>query len=196
VNAPDYAEAIVAWRVWLVVVDGEEIRLSSVVHKTVWTPRRELTASCDRRMVSFPRVWRKTPSGHAAPAERCRCGIYGAKDLVHAARYLVAINPARCLPTTFWLDPPRSPLFGAAIGRVSLWGLVVECEHGWRASRAYPRELYLFQPSDEDGSLPPQDEVAARLAVYGIPIGFLSRDVDSPDDVATALRGVAIRAST
>jgi hypothetical protein len=30
-----------------------------------------------------------------------------------------------------------------ALGRVSLWGSVIECERGWRASYAYPAALYV-----------------------------------------------------
>jgi hypothetical protein len=197
VNAPDYAEAIIAWRAWLVVGDGEEIRLSSLVHKTVWAPRCELEASCHRRTLSLPRLWRKKPLGHSAPAEDCRCGIYGARDVERAASYLLAINPARCLPTNFWLEPPHWPLLDSAIGRVSLWGSVVECEHGWRASRAYPECLYLLRRNEEEGSLSPREEVAVGLSVYGVPLEVLEGDMDTPEAVVAALRsGAAIHFSS
>ncbi len=186
-NAPDYAEAIIAWRAWLVVGDGEEIRLSSLVHKTVWAPRCELEASCHRRTLSLPRLWRKKPLGHSAPAEDCRCGIYGATDVERAAGYLLAINPARWLPTNPWLEAPYWPLRGSAIGRVSLWGSVVECEHGWRASRAYPERLYLLRRSEEEGSLAPREEVAVGLSAYGVPLQVLECDMDSPEAVVGAL---------
>ena len=196
-NAPDYAEAIIAWRAWLVVADGEEIRLSSVVHKTVWAPRCELEASCHRRTLSLPRLWRKKPSEHAAPAEDCRCGIYGARDVERAASYLLAINPARCLPTNFWLEPPHRPLLDSAIGRVSLWGSVVECEHGWRASHAYPERLYLLRQSEEEGSHSPREEIAVGLSVYGVPLEVLECDMDSPEAVVAVLRsGAAIHFSS
>jgi hypothetical protein len=198
VNAPDYAEAIIAWRAWLVVADGEEIRLSSVVHKTVWAPRCELEASCHRRTLSLPRFSRKKSLGHSAPAEDCRCGIYGARDAERAARFLLlAINPARCLPTNFWLGPPHWPLLDTAIGRVSLWGSVVECEHGWRASHAYPERLYLLGRSEEEGSVSPREEVAAGLSVYGVPLRVLECEMDSSEAVVAALRsGAAIHFSS
>ena len=194
--APDYAEAIIAWRVWIVVADGEEIRLSSVVHKTVWAPRCELEASCHRRTLSLPRFGRKKPLQHSAPDEDCRCGIYGATDVARAASYLLTINPTRCLPTNLWLEPLRSPLRGSAIGRVSLWGSVVECEHGWRASRAYPERLYLLRRSEEEGSLFPREELAIGLSVYGVPLEVLEGDMDTPQAVVAALRsGAAIHFS-
>ncbi len=134
-RAPDYVEAIIAWRAWFVVADEEEIRLSSLVYKNVWVPRCELVASCQRRVFCFPRLWRKKPSEHPAPTEECRCGIYGARDAEHAAAYLT---------NDLWRDEPlRWPLLHRAIGRVSLWGSVVECKQGWRASHAYPERIYL-----------------------------------------------------
>jgi hypothetical protein len=42
------------------------------------------------------------------------------------------------------------------LGTVALWGRVVELEHGWRASHAYPLRLFV-----DDG------EVRHRLAAYG-----------------------------
>ena len=186
-NAPDYAEAIIAWRVWLVVADGEEIRLSSVVHKTVWTPRCQLEASCHRTTLSFPRLWRKKPSGHCAPAEDCRCGIYGARDLERAASYLLAINPARCLPSDLWLEPLHRPLLSGAIGHVSLWGSVVECEHGWRASHAYPERLYLLVRSEEEESLSPREEIAVGLSVYGVPVEVRECKTNNSEAVVDAV---------
>jgi hypothetical protein len=187
VNAPDYAEAIIAWRAWLVVADGEKIRLSSVVHKTVWTPRCQLEASCHRTTLSFPRLWRKKPSGHSAPAEDCRCGIYGARDLERAASYLPAINPARCLASNLWLEPLHPPLLNGAIGHVSLWGSVVECEHGWRASHAYPERLYLLGRSEEEESLSPREEIAVGLSVYGVPVEVRECNTNKPEAVVDAV---------
>jgi hypothetical protein len=42
--APDYIEPIVGWRTWLVVQEGERLRLRSVVYDVLWSPRRELVA--------------------------------------------------------------------------------------------------------------------------------------------------------
>jgi hypothetical protein len=69
---------------------------------------------------------------------------------------------------------------------VSLWGSVVECEHGWRASRAYPERLYLLWRREE-GSLAPREEVAVGLSVYGVPLQVLECDMESPEAVVGAL---------
>jgi hypothetical protein len=142
VRAPDYVEPIIGWRAWLVVDDEGEIRLSSVVHGDVWVPRCELVANCQRSFFCFPRVWRKKPSDHRAPTEACYCGIYGVRDAEHAAGYLI---------NDLWRYQPLGwPLLHRAIGRVFLWGSVVESEKGWRASRAYPERIYLRRARQAD----------------------------------------------
>jgi hypothetical protein len=171
VRAPDYVEAIIAWRAWFVVADEEEIRLSSLVYKNVWVPRCELVASCQRRVFCFPRVWRKKPSEHPAPTEECRCGIYGARDAEHATSYLT---------NDLWRDEPlRWPLLHRAIGRVSLWGSVVECKQGWRASHAYPERIYLPTRSESGEALPQLGDLAAALSAYGVPVKLIDSDLSS-----------------
>ena len=67
------------------------------------------------------------PHGHAAPSLECACGIYAARRPEDALVYLTGRDEASVV--------------GRVLGRVALWGLVVEGEHGWRAERAYPVEL-------------------------------------------------------
>ena len=56
-----------------------------------------------------------------------------------------------------------------ALGRVSLWGLVVECERGWRASHAYPERILLpVRPGA--GAAEELDALTAALSVYGMPV--------------------------
>ncbi len=74
----------------------------------------------------------------------------------------------------------------ALLGRdrhVALWGGVVECEHGWRAGFAYPREI--FVPS----LAPEPDETAAELEEYGVPFEVLGAHT-----IGMALDAVAERA--
>jgi hypothetical protein len=58
---------------------------------------------------------------HAAPNVDCTCGLYGTRK----------VEPLR---------HTRSP---AVIGRVALWGRVIEHELGYRAEFAYPQRLRL-----------------------------------------------------
>jgi hypothetical protein len=64
--------------------------------------------------------------------------------------------------------PPETIQY--AVGRVSLWGVVIECERGWRALYAYPARLYLPERlTARDPRLRPR-EVAEGLAGYGVPV--------------------------
>jgi hypothetical protein len=91
----------------------EDGRLQSVLYDDVWEPGHGLTATC--------------ASGHLAPDAACACGIYAAREPGEALRYLVGRDELHVV--------------GRVLGRVALWGTVVEGERGWRASRAYPADL-------------------------------------------------------
>ena len=124
-RAPDYADPLIGWRVWCVVRTTEGLRLASVIHEQTWEPGLPAVAACAER--------------HAAPLEACTCGI-------HAAR-----EPAPALPYLRGRDEPET--VARVLGRVALWGTVVEHEHGWRASHARPLELWL--PPELDGLAAP-----------------------------------------
>jgi hypothetical protein len=59
---------------------------------------------------------------HEAPNVDCSCGL-------HATRDLDFLRRTRC---------------PAVLGRVALWGRVIEHEHGYRARFAYPQRLRLI----------------------------------------------------
>jgi hypothetical protein len=59
---------------------------------------------------------------------------------------------------------------GRALGEVSLWGRVIECERGFRASLAYPRRLYL----PADGLHRRRGRLVDDLEAYGVPVEPLS----------------------
>ena len=108
---------------WRVLQTDGVLTLASVVKAVAWSPGEALVAEClGPRLIPLPRV-----RPHAAPGPRCECGIY-ATDLARASRYLRDSIP-------FDLD--------RVLGRVALWGTVVECERGFRASHAYPVALYV-----------------------------------------------------
>ncbi len=106
----------------------EDGRLQSVLYDDVWEPGHGLTAACQHE--------------HLAPYAACACGIYAVREPEGARRYLLG------------RDEPN--VVGRVLGQVFLWGTVVEAEHGWRASFAYPARL---EPS------------AAEIArLYGVPV--------------------------
>jgi hypothetical protein len=110
----EIGEAI-GWRAWRVVEDEDELRLASVLYDDVWPPGEPLRAAC--------------VSGHRAPDFDCTCGVYAARRPELARPYRVGRDDARTVCRV--------------LGRVALWGDVVEHRDGWRASHAYPLELWL-----------------------------------------------------
>jgi hypothetical protein len=66
---------------------------------------------------------------HAAPEADCRRGLY-------------ALTSAGAAPDFVRSRGLLRNAIGAVIGQVFLWGCVVECERGWRASHAYPARLF------------------------------------------------------
>ena len=119
-RAPDEVEARIAWRVFRVGQpyrrEGEGDPMSGV-----WLPR------ADRWLllpISLGGVWSREmtascPHGvHAAPHVECSCGLWSVKTLGALQR---------CF---------SGGTSGCAIGRVRLWGRVVEHEHGYRSEKA------------------------------------------------------------
>ena len=169
---PDYIEPIVGWRSWLVVRDGEEFRLESIVYQARWFPRNELIARCFQRRFSFPRSRR---SEHVPPARGCRCGIYAATEPEDAASYLAGRS---------WAD---SLGVHRVIGTVSLWGRLVECTRGWRGSRAYPKTIYVPAMCPFRLKAEPAEEVALGLTDYDVPVELLDAGSSDPEELVAAL---------
>jgi hypothetical protein len=152
-EAPDFAEPFEGWRVWRVVVAKDGYRLGSVVKPTIWPAGRPLVAECLRA----PQLrWfrRRREEEHVVPEEPCECGIYAAR--------LAVLGP-------YVRDRPVTPAVARVLGRVSLWGRVIECERGFRASHAYP--ACVFVPGDCSFRREHRcEEIAAGLEVYGVPV--------------------------
>ena len=172
--APDYIEPIVGWRSWLVVREEGCFRLRSVLFDALWLPRKELVARCLHRGISFR--WRKRAE-HAPPGSDCRCGIYAASEPEEAACYLDGRGWADALSVH------------RVIGTVSLWGRVVECRRGWRASHAYPKTIYVpstrapFWLSAEWAA-----DVALALTDYDVRVELLDERFRGTEELASALQ--------
>jgi len=152
-EAPDFAEPIEAWRAWRVVMSEDGLRLGSVVKATVWPAREALVAACLR-----PRAFRWFNRRHLAaeaPGADCDCGIYAAW-LEDAGSYL--------------RDAADALSVGRVIGRVSLWGTVVECERGFRASHAYPSVVYVLRDSVSRRKQYTAAGIADELRSYDVPV--------------------------
>jgi len=156
---PDLVEPVEAWRVWRVGMSDGQIVLKSLFAGSVWEPAVPLAAQCGHRHRSWWRPWRVKENAHTVPDMDCSCGIYGVR------------TPAPALP---YLEGPAFVCRSErVIGRVALWGDVVECQGGWRASRAYPIELFVPAPATAQMGLGRRlylDEIVLALEVYRVPV--------------------------
>lgn len=156
---PDYAEPVEAWRVWRVGMREGRVVLQSLFARAVWEPAVPLVASCTGSHRSRRAPWRKEPNDHAAPELDCRCGIYGVRSVAAARSYLER-------PALLCRDD-------RVIGRVALWGNVVEGPAGWRASHAYPIELFVPAPVVAFSGLRRHayvEEIVLALEEYKVPV--------------------------
>lgn len=166
---PDFIEPLEAWRVWRVSLRQGRVVLQSLYAGVVWEPAVPLVASCTGGHRSRWTPWRKRPNDHPAPELDCRCGIYGVQSAAAARSYLET--------------PPLLCRDDRVIGRVALWGDVVEGPSGWRASHAYPIELFL--PSPPEGRSGPRqrayvNEILLALEAYQVPVDLVAPSALTP----------------
>jgi hypothetical protein len=151
-RAPDFVEPLEAWRVWKVVRRDSVFSLGSVVQRTVWPAGEALVAECLSGS-RLSRLLRRRKARHDSPDVGCQCGIYAA-GLETVGQYAA--------------DAPFSGV-SRVLGQVALWGTVVECERGYRASYAYPTRIYVPADAGEQWRIG-WDEVALGLCRYGVPV--------------------------
>ena len=134
--------ALLGWKVWEVAITTEGAALGTVTADRLWASGT-LTAEC---LPSAERgssaKWILGP--HASPDPLCQCGIN-------------AMRSAHDVPLRKFID---------VVGKVALFGRVVDTDHGYRAERATILELALrarcwHYPHTPRGSAPP---CAASLA--------------------------------
>lgn len=157
VEAPDFAEPIESWRVWRVVLGRDGYRLGSVIKPTLWPAGEPLVAECRRTPAWLGWFRRRGSTRHASPEELCQCGIYAAA-LPSLEQYL--------------RDRPVHAAVARVVGRVALWGTVVACDRGYRASHAYPQRIYVPVDAAFRSGHSSRD-VVEGLAPYGIPVELL-----------------------
>jgi hypothetical protein len=165
---PDRIEPAQGWRVWDVVLLDGTPRLCSLAFWSIWIPGRAVQATC--RRAPLEGVVAGLPP-HDAPAEACRCGIYATARLAETLAYSREVGR-------------RRDTVHRVVGRVSLWGTVIECEGGWRSALGYPAALFVpglrrrrWRVGPTGAGLPVED-IAVGLAAYGVPVELL----DASDD--------------
>lgn len=163
--APDYFEPVIGWRSWAVVRSGAEFRLRSIAFTDVWPVQEAFVARCYGAVTRVHlRLWRR-PSRHTPVTLDCSCGIHAANDAAAAAAYLHLYH-----------DMPQRSVCHRALGRVALWGTVVEGDLGWRSSHAYPQEI--FVPAIGARRRVGVERIIEGLSAYGVPVRVLG-DVDA-----------------
>lgn len=105
-------------------------QLKAIGQGMAWPAKKPMKAKCVSR------------GGHKAPEMQCECGIWAFRDL------------ETLLPAA---DSYASQ--DLIVGSVYLWGRVIECENGYRAEFAYPKELWCLKPEHEELGL-----------VYNVPV--------------------------
>ena len=117
-------------------------RLRSVTQRnTEWKPGQVLSARC-------------TGAGHRAPDEGCECGVYGARDLESLRQHGLCLAPE-----------------ALAVGRVALWGRVLDDVAGWRGQFGRPVAVSVVTETVEDAEL---ESVLHALAVYGVAVDTMA----------------------
>ncbi len=146
-EVPDLVQPLEAWRVWKIsILPFKHQRiplLRSVILDTPWTPRQAASAEHSDELGAKCRGLLRAS---------CSCGIYAFKEVGDAFTYLLSVRNR-------WLGVSVD----IAVGSVSLWGQVIECERGYRAQFAYPGHLYLPATAYRQG-------LEVRSA-FGIPVG-------------------------
>lgn len=157
-RAPDLIGPIVGWRAWYVRETGGRHRLHSIHYGEPWPVRNELTAACHRGRYVHSAA-SVSHDRHDPPTRDCVCGIYGAKELEQAQQY-------------FGGEAVPADYVHRVVGQVKLWGSVVECTQGFRASHAYPAHLWLPTRRPDGGPLD-IEALALDLLDYGVPVELL-----------------------
>jgi hypothetical protein len=133
---------VVAYRIWYVPLQPI-LQLRSYWMPTPWDPCVRVEAECRNHLTCVCNddnsFWASVKEKEGWDADNCKCsaGIYGMKTLDQGFE--------------LWRDQiekmdgmePEEPVTNrVALGKVFLWGKVVECEKGFRGQYGYPAALY------------------------------------------------------
>ncbi|MGI9021956.1 MAG: hypothetical protein ACR2HV_01745 [Acidimicrobiales bacterium] len=117
-------------------------RLRSVTQRdTEWKPGRVLSARC-------------MGAGHRAPDPGCDCGFYGARDIDRLRQHGLCLAPE-----------------ALAIGRVALWGRVLDDDAGWRGEFGRPVSVAVVPELVGEAELA---TMVGALGAYGVPVDTMA----------------------
>lgn len=148
------------WRKWLLFTDPSNggVKMCSAWHPFGEWPDERFSAECVPAFKPRPgagRVrrylnMRKRVSCGSAPNPDCTCGIYAFKTREGAEMYGSRSGQVGHIPDTasYTLDALRERsrgIVGLVLGRIELWGEVLDCEDHWRGEYAYAQELFIVR---------------------------------------------------
>lgn len=131
-RVPDGISPIVAWRAWGLTTDGQGWLLCGLGLSAPWQPRKTMTAQCKKSAAVLWSMFGDSPEKHPAPHKDCDCGVWAFRSLEELLSALREYKDVK------------------VVGQVYLWGRILECENGFRAQYAYPKELWLLDDSLEE----------------------------------------------
>lgn len=157
---------LIAFRTWKIMHPGY---LADANGFALWEPRQRIEATC------------RAMKHHDAPQEKCSCGIYALKTMEQLDQYLRTISLGH----------------GAThvLGQVWLWGTVIECENGYRAQYAYPKNITLRV--EQNGIFDSRSrglEWANKMAPvmsrrYGVPVDVVDREAEPYEPIPSWILG-------
>ena len=107
---------VTAWRTWRVWMSSEGLSLHSVAAAPTlgeWQPLRPMEARCGYREMRPPAC-----ECESCPSDNNKCGIYAYREAPSTVTHAMGI-----------------------VGRVALWGTVIEHQTGYRSQYAYPIDV-------------------------------------------------------
>lgn len=136
--------AIVGYRIWYIPIERPGILHSWTIVHQQWKPCERLEAACASHL---------SCASNARHGE-CNAGIYAFKTKEQAQDLYIDMleDMVQCCAIAREMnDPsivvPGDPRDRIAVGKVYLWGKVLECTKGFRAQYAYPAALYNTSPT-------------------------------------------------
>ncbi|MEK7501166.1 MAG: hypothetical protein AAB642_03520 [Patescibacteria group bacterium] len=139
-------EPVIAWRAWLIQAHEEKPPWRSKLwwqyllsiynpgkHWLEWSEKPMESICVPPTFLERIRMIKLKWAKHGAPDPVCQCGFYGAKT----AEDLLCGFDLSVLRTRLGWRP-------LAVGRVALWGRLIEHEQGYRAQFAWPVEIWVF----------------------------------------------------
>lgn len=137
--------AVEGYRIWYIPVEKKTLHSFFIVHHE-WKPCQRVEAECLNHLTCAAHMYSEATAITHAETE-CNAGVYAFKtqaqaweeyidhleDLVQCTALAMEENDAFVAP---------DPRLRIAIGKVYLWGKVLECTKGFRGQYAYPSALF------------------------------------------------------